>query len=66
MEGINPIGWGDFGEDHVGLVGVDLGADESQAFAGTPDMGVDWHDVASKVEEHDAGGGFGAYSGQLL
>lgn len=40
VQAVDPVGWGDFGEDDVSLVGVHLRADEAQALADPMNMGV--------------------------
>ena len=41
MERVNPLWWGDPGENVVGLVCVDVRADQPQPFTDAVDMGID-------------------------
>ena len=41
MERVNPLWWGDPGENVVGLVCVDFRADQPQPFTDAVDMGID-------------------------
>ena len=58
MERVNPLWWGDPGENVVGLVCVDVRADQPQPFTDAVDMGINGHDGKIHVKHQDTGSCF--------
>lgn len=63
VERVNPVWWGDPGENVVSLIGVHCWPDHPQPFTDTVDMGINGHDGEIHVKHQDTGSCFGSHAG---